>query len=241
MKQHLWFIHGNLQQPTVWNPLTIELEKTYVIHRENLWNSKQTDFWSWAEHFCNKVAKYSSDTKHHLIGYSLGGRLGLHAILHNPELWQSAMIIASDTGLAKEEDRVKQLAWDEAWAKRFLSEDWDNLLTEWNRLSVFQGIENPNPPLEHEFSRQAITECFIKFSKGKQEDLMQELSNLNKPPICYVTGTKDKKYSDKGRALALACKIIEHIQIENAGHRVPWENVEGFKKVLGEHLKAHLD
>lgn len=241
MKQHLWLIHGNLQQPTVWDALTIDLKDDFVIHKENLWETKQTDFWSWATAFCNDVSNYSSEDKHHLIGYSLGGRLGMHALLHKPELWQSAMTIASDTGLSNTAAREKQLAWDRTWGKRFLTENWESLLTEWNQLGVFQGFENPNSPQERDFSREAIAACFENFSKGNQDDLLPMLKGLKTPNILYVTGSVDTKYRNKGKALASACEVIEHRIIENTAHRVPWENSKAFKELLHEHLQEYSD
>ena len=239
MKQHLWFIHGNLQQPTVWDTLSEHLEADYEIHKVNLWTAKQSTFWSWAEDFCNIVTNVGAQQNHHLIGYSLGGRLGLHALLHNPKLWQSAIIIAADTGLSNALTKEKQLAWDTGWAERFLSEDWQHLIDEWNKLSVFKGFENPNPPLEKDFSREAIAECFVKFSKGHQDDLLSALRALREVNISYITGRQDIKYSEKGKTLAQTCSAINHQIIADAGHRVPWENPEAFKVLLSELLLEH--
>lgn len=236
-QQHLWLIHGNLQRPEVWNQFNICQSEKYIVHKENLWLTEANDFESWAEAFCNKVKPYSTSTnKHHLIAYSLGGRLSFYAVLQNPELWSTVTIIAADTGLRTKEARKKQLAWDTKWAQKFLSEDWNSLVKEWNALAIFQNRANQNLVREEDFSREAIAKLFVQFSKAKQVDVLPLLTQKQLPPISYITGREDSKYCEKGQAIAEANSNISHRIIENAAHRVPWENSEAFEALLEEIL-----
>ncbi len=233
LNKHLWFIHGNLQQPNVWNTFSLTHSPDYIVHKENLWLSQAKEFNSWAKEFCTKVSSYSpSKNQHHLIAYSLGGRLGFHALIQHPELWTTATIIASDTGLESKASKEKQLAWDRNWAEKFLKEDWESLISEWNKLAIFQGRPNPRSPKEEDFSREAIAKLFIQFSKGKQDNLLPLLTNKQLPPIHYITGIEDLKYCQKAKDLEDTNEAIQHHIIDNAGHRVPWENPEAFEKLL---------
>ena len=74
-----------------------------------------------------------------LLGYSLGGRLALHALLHAPELWAGALVVGADTGLADPKEREARVRWDAAWAERFLNEPWEDVLRDWDAQAVFGG------------------------------------------------------------------------------------------------------
>ena len=43
-----------------------------------------------------------------LLGYSMGGRLALHALLDEPHPWQAAVIVSADPGSENEADRISR-------------------------------------------------------------------------------------------------------------------------------------
>ncbi len=172
------------------------------------------------------------------MGYSLGGRLALHAILANPNHWQGAIIIGAHPGFANEKAKEDQRIRDAAWGKQFLEEPWNDLLSAWDALPVFHGRPNKTPRSESSFSRRRIAQCFESFSKGNQEFLPPTLAALQYPPVLYISGEEDKKYSDIGNQLSEACSIVQHEIIPDAGHRVPWENSNAFCHVIQVFLNA---
>ncbi|HEV8433755.1 MAG TPA: alpha/beta fold hydrolase, partial [Thermoanaerobaculia bacterium] len=64
-----------------------------------------------------------------LVGYSMGGRLALQALVANAAFDRAVIISA---GLNLEEGREERRARDEAWAKRFESDAWDEVMRDWN-------------------------------------------------------------------------------------------------------------
>lgn len=232
----LWCIHGNLQQPSTWQFLREALNNDVTLELVDLWLSEATGFWNWASTFCETVQAYPKD-KHVLLGYSLGGRLALHALLTCPKLWSGALIVVADSGLANPEERSKRLVWDQAWGERFLNEDWSALLTDWDAQAVFANRPNTSTRSEEAFSRQAIARSFDVFSKGRQDDLLPQLKTLSAPSILYVSGEEDAKYSAVGELLAQECPALSNIIMPDAAHRVPWENQVAFIKTL----KSYLD
>ena len=135
------------------------------------------------------------------MGYSLGGRLALHAILQNPALWKGAIVVSADTGLKTVRERTQTLQTDQEWARRFITEDWEQLLNEWDQQSVFAGRKNNAETAEKTFSRESIGRFFDIFSKGRQLDLLPALSKLRQPPILFVSGEDDEKYCARGQEL----------------------------------------
>lgn len=237
----LWMIHGNLQTPTVWQPLHAQLTQAVssnlTIFLENLWASPGKSFQEWATLFCQRVETHTIQSRF-LLGYSLGGRLAFHALLHQPDLWQGAIVISADPGLSSERDRKTCLTRDKAWSNRFLHNNWEDLLKEWNRLPVFCGRDPAYAVLEKEFSRPQIAEAFQKFSKGHQANLLPQLQKLNLP-ILYIAGEEDFKYCQIGQILADHCPTLTYQTIPDAGHRVPWENPAAVLLNICQFLEQH--
>ena len=229
----LWCLHGNLQQPNVWDGLSQGWLKT--VHPElevqtvNLWDTLTDSCWTWAERFCGQVAERSSHAKdiHYLLGYSLGGRLALHALIGSPGLWAGAMIVSAAPGTTGE----RGLKRDRIWANRFLHAPWDDLLADWDALPVFCGYPCTTPRPETSFDRAKIAHAFESYSKGRMDNLVPHLPQLS-VPITYVTGSDDRRYGQLGNMLMQQCPSLVHVTIPKAGHRVPWEQPQAFAETL---------
>lgn len=240
----LWMIHGNLQTPKVWQPITTQLHQAVSpklnlsIFLEDLWDSPGESLEEWAALFCQRVQPHPFKSRF-LLGYSLGGRLAFHALLHQPELWQGAIIISADSGLASECDRNNCLTKDIVWGNKFLHENWNNLIQEWSSLPIFCGHKPSYSVLEEDFSRAKISKVFQKFSKGHQKDLLPNLQNLV-IPMLYISGEKDNKYHQVGQRLASQCPRLTHHISLHIGHRVPWENSNELIYIVSDFLKQCL-
>ena len=233
MKLHC--IHGNLQTKRIWKPLAdrFDLQGAEVsLSCEDLYEEQALGFKEWTEGFCKRVECDSRGEKTFLLGYSLGGRLALHAFLARPDLWSGVIVVSADPGSGGPDEKKLQLEKDKQWAERFRSEPMKSLLAEWDHLPVFCSIPNPVPRNPEELDAEKIARLFEVFSKGCQRDLLPELSKLEAPPVLYLSGEKDKKYGELGEKLAASCPIVRHRVIPQAGHRVPWENPESFARVL---------
>ena len=236
-------IHGNLQTPDVWEPFRERFsvaDQIVPLELENLYESSAKGFQDWTKAFCRRVEANSSGSKPFLMGYSLGGRLALHALLVKPDLWRGIIIIAADTGLADPEDKQRQLQQDQHWGKRFATEDLKSLFAEWDALPVFTNIPNEAPRDLSQFRPEHIQQIFDHFSKGRQENLQPALSTLAEPPLLFISGELDEKYTKIGQDLEKQCSALQHQIIPNAGHRTPWENPEDFVKTVQGFLQLTL-
>ena len=72
---------------------------------EDLYAKQFEGFDDWTEDFCNRVESEANGEKSILLGYSLGGRLALHACVRRPDLWQAVVVAGADPGLESEEDK----------------------------------------------------------------------------------------------------------------------------------------
>lgn len=236
----LWCLHGNLQQSDVWQSVARSLRSTNVELRfVDLWDSLSDSCWAWSEQFCAAVQASQvsiggdSNSQHYLLGYSLGGRLGLHALVARPELWSGAVIVSADPGTSDPQHKGRCLERDRIWANRFLTEPWDDLLAEWDALPVFCDYPCSTARPEADFDRQKIAFAFEAYSKGRMDDLTPRLSQLS-IPITYITGSDDRRYCQLGQTLMTQCPSLTHVQIHGAGHRVPWEQPQKFAQILSK-------
>ncbi|NEP16661.1 MAG: alpha/beta fold hydrolase [Leptolyngbya sp. SIO4C1] len=229
----LWCLHGNLQTPAVWASLRSQLTLPLEIVAIDLWQTLAPSCAAWAQQFNRTVAAQAAGDRV-LLGYSLGGRLALQALVLQPRLWNGAIIIAADPGVADAAERAACRQHDRAWGQRFLTEPWAEVLAAWDSQPVFAGRPNPQP--RSQLSRSRVCQAFENYSKGRQADLRPALAQLRQPPILYVTGSADVKYSTIGAELTKTCSVIEHAAIPQAAHRVPWEAPLAFTELITQFL-----
>ncbi|MEM9164308.1 MAG: alpha/beta fold hydrolase [Cyanobacteria bacterium P01_F01_bin.4] len=237
----LWCLHGNLQLPSVWGPLTAYFaDRSIEVKSVDLWATLAPSCWNWAQMFCHEVTQTipPGAPRPYLLGYSMGGRLALHAVLQQPELWAGVIVVAADPGLSGQAERNNCLDRDRTWGKRFLTESWEQVLTDWDAQTIFGGHPNPCPRDLNQLSRDRIYQAFDTYSKGRQDDLRLNLKKLNNPPILYVTGAGDSKYTALGVELAATCPTLSHRVIQQAGHRVPWESPTAFYRCLEDFIAS---
>jgi 2-succinyl-6-hydroxy-2,4-cyclohexadiene-1-carboxylate synthase len=150
-----------------------------------------------------------------LLGYSLGGRLALHALLAGAH-YNRAIFVSTGLGIEGNSARSARRASDETWARRFESEDFDSVMAAWNAQPVLAGPSLPRT--RDDYDPRALRE----WSSGALPPVASRLHELTIPTL-WIAGARDTKYvAEAKRAASLATGALVAI-IENAGHRVPWE------------------
>jgi 2-succinyl-6-hydroxy-2,4-cyclohexadiene-1-carboxylate synthase len=159
-----------------------------------------------------------------LLAYSLGGRLALQAFLAGAD-YKRAILVSTGLGIEGEELRIARRASDEAWAKRFESEDFEAVIADWNAQPVLAG-----PALARtrdDYDPRALRE----WSSGALPPVATRLHEVTIPTI-WIAGARDTKYvAEAHRAASIAPNARVAI-VEDAGHRVPWEQPSEFIAIL---------
>jgi 2-succinyl-6-hydroxy-2,4-cyclohexadiene-1-carboxylate synthase len=191
------------------------------------------DRMSGAEHLLSKPV---------LMGYSMGGRLAMHAAIAAPELYRALVVVSSHPGLSGEMEKRHRCEADRAWAGRFSSESWGEVIEAWNSQPVLlppdpASAENPSQTLERreeDFSRPVLAAALEAWSLGRQRDLREEIARLP-IPVLFVSGAADTKFSALTRGLHLG-RQQTWVEISGAGHRVPWDQPVAFASAVREFL-----
>jgi 2-succinyl-6-hydroxy-2,4-cyclohexadiene-1-carboxylate synthase len=173
-----------------------------------------------------------------LLGYSLGGRLALHALLETPHSWQAAIIVSAHPGLENAADRASRRATDAVWASQALAGNWQEFLTAWHAQSILGTTSQREPQASSSLvmRRREIARSFVDWSLGAQEPLWPRLAEIS-IPVLWIAGENDAKF------LALAQRAVSlmpNAQLAIApacGHRVPWEAPDWFADQVAGFLK----
>ena len=240
----IWCLHGSLQTALVWKQIGNAIESEFgsvQVEAVNLYENEYESFGDWREQFYEKVEEQTKGEPSLLLGYSMGGRLAMDALVNNPAMWSGVIAVGADPGLISDDARSKQLQKDLEWARRFRSEDIQELLVEWDELPVFCGRSNCASREISELDSEKISRFFDVFSKARQGNMLPMLRKLKTPPLLYISGCDDIKYTKIGQDLAAHCMQVRHQIIPNAGHRVPWESQDAFISEVSVFIDAVLN
>lgn len=185
--------------------------------------------------FSSRIAR--EDPQAFLVGYSLGGRLALHALLANPSVWRGAIIISAHGGLPGAAEREVRQREDAAWAHRFERDPWDALLASWDARDAFagrpRGIDRP----AQAFSRNALAHGLRVWGLGQQDDLAPRLGTIT-CPVLWVAGAQDRRFvAEAERAMQYLPQGALAVA-PGAAHRVPWETPDWFHTSAGAFLQS---
>lgn len=179
-----------------------------------------------------------------LLGYSMGGRLGLEMMTNEQARWKAAIIISSHPGLQSTEEREARREVDSRWSDRFRtkewpdeSENWTEIMEDWNAQPVFAG----DPPIqrdEKDFNRDALAAALRACSLSEQPDYRTWLRKTI-IPILWMAGERDEKYVKLATECAALNPRFELCILPNAGHRAPWGNPAAFRQAVASFLERH--
>lgn len=227
-------LHGNLGSVSDWEALALS-----GLVRHDLWSDLEAapdlTLEGWADRFAGSL----EDPAPVLLGYSMGGRLALHAMIAAPEKWKGAIIVSAHPGLADKDGRKKRLDTDREWANRARISEWRTFLDTWNTQTVFSG-DFPSPAQESlEPRREAIARAFENWSLGNQQTLGDQL-NVCHFPVLWVTGENDEKFTALAAGLKGILSDFEHVVLSGCGHRAIFEKPVEVAETIRDFQKRRL-
>ncbi|HVU05799.1 MAG TPA: 2-succinyl-6-hydroxy-2,4-cyclohexadiene-1-carboxylate synthase [Polyangiaceae bacterium] len=109
-------LHGFSGSPASFDPVVRELGDGIAVFRPTLLGHGAADDLT-VDGFDAEVDRLAASiqargTDHHLLGYSLGGRLALGLLVRRPELFRSAILVSSSPGLERDDERPARRAQD---------------------------------------------------------------------------------------------------------------------------------
>jgi 2-succinyl-6-hydroxy-2,4-cyclohexadiene-1-carboxylate synthase len=235
-------LHGFMGLPSDWNPFVeawsdLDQNLVKVELYSSLDKSKENLLSDWARKFNQKVRELPTSTPRILMGYSMGGRLALHALVDDPDLWQGAIIVSAHPGLSEADEKVREARRqnDSMWAERFLVDNWVTLQNDWNRQDALSNSRIFPLRSEAQFDREKLARALVDWSLSKQSDLRIRLKDL-KIPILWCWGEQDEKFKKLALEMPSILKLGQFWEGKLSGHRLPWEDSKGFSEAVHRFL-----
>src|SRR3954452_18557346 len=144
-----------------------------------------------------------------ILGYSMGGRLALQALLDGAK-FKKAVFISTRVS-ASDEMR-------EQWAQRFEHDDWQTLMRDWDAQPLFGGHSMPRR--EEDFDRRELARQLREWSPAVLPPPLPRLHELRIPTL-WIAGGRDATYAAEARRAAELAPNAPLAIVDGAAHRVP--------------------
>lgn len=164
-----------------------------------------------------------------IVGYSLGGRVGLQVALEHPDLVPLLVIISSSFGIKDPQERSDRAEREAALARSIRSGSIDTFIDRWltHPVAAPCGLDETTRTWDRAVRLQNTTEGLADalegLGQGQQEWLGDAAQSLPMHVIA-VTGSRDAKYGALTDAWCTAAKPDGpsrcHVVVPRAGHNL---------------------
>lgn len=153
------------------------------------------------------------------VGYSMGGRVALHAALLDDSPVERLVLIGATPGVADDAERAERRRLDDERAAHIEQIGVDAFLDEWLAAPMFATL----PPdadgliLRRRNTAAGLAHSLRTAGTGVQRSLWDELHRIT-VPVLVIAGALDTKFTDIGRRMTVALPDATFASIDGAGH-----------------------
>lgn len=227
MSDRVVLAHGFTQTARSWAGIEARLHESIpeiVTHAIDLPGhgsaaEVQADLWGAADHL---VRHGGAGT---YVGYSMGGRVALHAALAHPEIVERLVLIGATAGIDDPDERAARRSSDERLADRIGLIGVEEFIDEWLTNPLFAGLDDAAAMRSDRLSNTAagLASSLRATGTGSQAPLWSRLGDVHCPTLVLV-GEHDSKFRLLGERLGRGIDDSRLIVIPDAGHSVHLEN-----------------
>jgi len=178
-----------------------------------------------------------------VIGYSMGGRLALRAVLREPHEYRALVLLGATPGIENEGQRRARKAADDDLADWMETSSIVAVANHWENQPVFvtqsrDVVERQRRGrLSHDPKRLAA--MLRATGQGALEPVWDELPNL-RLPVLAVAGERDDRYAQIAQRMADALPDGRAALVPRAGHATHLEEPDAFADLLLDFLHQHF-
>ncbi len=174
-----------------------------------------------------------------LAGYSMGGRIALHAALALGARLTRLVLIGASPGLADPAERAARRADDDKLAERIETIGVDAFVREWGAQALFAGIPRGIADLADADRRRntaaGLASALRHLGTGVMPPLWDRLPELTLP-VDMVVGERDEKFRAIAERMAAKLPAARLHVVPNAGHAVHLESPSAVADILGDKM-----
>jgi 2-succinyl-6-hydroxy-2,4-cyclohexadiene-1-carboxylate synthase len=176
-----------------------------------------------------------------LAGYSMGGRIALHAALALGERVRRLVVIGASPGIADESERVRRRARDELLAEEIERSTIEQFARRWALTPVLGGQPAPVRAAAHadrlRSTPQGLARALRGLGTGALPSLWDRLDELA-APATLVAGERDRKFCAVAERMARELPDAELEIVAGAGHAAHLEAPEAVAAIIARALLA---
>jgi len=167
------------------------------------------------------------------VGYSLGGRLCLHAASMRPESVQGLALIGASPGIGDSNERAIRRAADDRMADHIVDVGVEAFLEEWLSRPLFDGLTFDVQGRADRLNNTAegLAASLHHAGAGAQESLWPHLDRLPMP-VLAIAGELDQKFAAIGRQIADAVPHARFVEVPASGHAAHLQSAQQVTAIL---------
>jgi 2-succinyl-6-hydroxy-2,4-cyclohexadiene-1-carboxylate synthase len=236
MHADLVLLHGFTQTGGSWQPVRHLLGARYRALAPDLPGHGQFA-WRRPASFsaCDAYVRALTDAPFTLAGYSMGGRIALHAALAVGARIRRLVLVGASPGLADPEERQKRRAADAALADRIEAIGVEEFAAEWGAQPLFagmpRGIAEQAEADRRRNTAPGLAAALRGLGTGAMPPLWDRLGELPMP-VELVVGERDGKFRAIAERMAAAIPAARLHVVDGAGHAVHLEQPGALAELL---------
>lgn len=219
-------IHGFLGHTSDWDAVAARLDLSFDVRRVFLPGHDRSvrdkmDGWGFDDAVAATASRIGACDL--LVGYSMGGRIALDAVLSGRVRPRAVVIVSSSIGIADAAEREARRADDRARADAIVRDGLPAFLRAWYRMPLFSSLD-ARPELREKLvalrsagDAESLAEAMRAMTVGGQPHYGDALARCELP-ILFLAGDRDPVYA---RAMADAARLSRrgsHRIVHGSGH-----------------------
>jgi 2-succinyl-6-hydroxy-2,4-cyclohexadiene-1-carboxylate synthase len=235
----LVLVHGFAQTRNCWPPTIAELARDHEVVRVDAPGHGRSaavtaDPWATADLLIEAGGEAT------YVGYSMGGRLVLHAAIAHPAQVRRIIVIGATAGIDDPAARRARVERDDELARAIETDGVEAFLTGWLAQPQFAGLPEPMRFWDERLTNTpaGLASSLRLAGTGAQEPLWARLAAVEAPTL-VIAGADDAKFTAEARRLVAAIgPNAELAVIPDAGHSPHLEQPEVSLSTLRPWLAA---
>jgi 2-succinyl-6-hydroxy-2,4-cyclohexadiene-1-carboxylate synthase len=171
------------------------------------------------------------------VGYSMGGRVSLHAALRHPDSVLALVLVGATAGIDDDAERADRRKADERLADHIESVGVEAFIDEWLRNPLFAGLTAETSQRDDRLRNTpaGLASSLRSTGTGTQEPLWDRLHEIS-APVLVLAGEHDAKFREIGERMTNSLPDATFRAIPDAGHSVHLEQPEATARAIAEWL-----